>query len=408
MTPTERAAARLGRAEFAPLVEQLINRYGTGSAPVRVRLPELSAAARQALSDLLGLDRLLPPGRHLPVARLCAALGLGSDAELRAVLERLRGPLPDRRAEREAAQAEREALWAWLDDAADRLDLGTGPGRLGEWSITQRQSGARGGVAATRDRLSRSLTVLRALPADGIALATFAQDLLNGPHDLDHGTALTRTVLEAVAGALDLPRPGTAEEARALWESVGVVPDALSSTVLVLGLPGPSDSPLGRTLSAMAAASEPVLLTLAQLRRWPVPPLPAGRRIYVVENPSVISTAVSTGWSGPPMVCSSGRPTIATVTLIRQLTAAGAAAHQHADFDPAGLSITAWLARQAGTLPWMMSAPDYLAHVGESVPFGDLTVPETPWDPRLRSELERHRRPVYEEQVRHALLDAMT
>lgn len=128
-----------------------------------------------------------------------------------------------------------------------------------------------------------------------------------------------------------------------MWEVAGVVPDPHSSTVLALGLPGGPDSPLARWLAEAAGARQPVVLSLANLRRWPVPPLPAGSEVFVVENPSLIAEALRAG-TRSPLVCSSGRPTVATVTLLRQLGAQGALLYQHADFDPAGLSITAWLA----------------------------------------------------------------
>lgn len=109
----------------------------------------------------------------------------------------------------------------------------------------------------------------------------------------------------------------------------------------------------------------------------------------------------------PPIVCSSGRPSVAVVTLLRQLTAAGATAYQHADFDLAGLSITQWLAQRVGTVPWRMAAADYARHADVGPATLPGSVPDTPWDPALRELLGRVRRPVYEEQVRAELLTAM-
>jgi uncharacterized protein (TIGR02679 family) len=137
-----------------------------------------------------------------------------------------------------------------------------------------------------------------------------------------------------------------------------------------------------------------------------LPGPPPGTHLFVVENPSLVIEAATRCWAGPPLVCSSGRPSVATVTLLRQLLAAGARALQHADFDPAGLSITQWLARQAGTTPWRMNASDYAAWVGGGPTF-DTAVPPTPWDPALSELLAVHRRPVYEEQLRDSLLAAM-
>ena len=131
--------------------------------------------------------------------------------------------------------------------------------------------------------------------------------------------------------------------------------------------------------------------------------------LYVVENPSVISDAASGGWTGPPIICSSGRPSVAVVTLIRRLGAEGAACRQHADFDGAGLAITAWLADRAGTTPWLMTADAYRTAVAirrGRVPLqGDL--PDTPWDPVLAPAMREGGVAVYEEELRFSLLSAM-
>ncbi|HVM01514.1 MAG TPA: TIGR02679 family protein [Acidimicrobiales bacterium] len=393
---------------MAPLVDELARRFGEGTVPVLVTVPRLSMAQRLALADLFGLDRLPAETAKVRVARLAAALGLDSVEALRGAVEEVRGPLPDRRAERLAHRSARDELWSWLEAEALAVPLFRGaPAAVPAWVERVRAQGPRGGVDAHRRRLETALGVLRALPADNVALAAFASDVAGDPHALDRGRRVAAVVLDAVALATGSPLAASAESARDLWESVGVAPDPLSSTVLALGLPGAAaPGPLGPWLAAAAAASEPVVLTLAQLRRWPVPPLPADAVAYVVENPSLVAEAARTGWTGrPPLVCSSGRPTVAVVTLLRQLGAAGAELRQHADFDAAGLSITAWLAERAGTTPWRMTAADYAAPPGAPGPPGAL--PPTPWDPALQRAMSDAGAPVYEEQLRGALLDAM-
>lgn len=162
-------------------------------------------------------------------------------------------------------------------------------------------------------------------------------------------------------------------------------------------------------VAAARAASEPVVLTLAQLRRWPLAPLATDQVAYVVENPSLVADAARRNWSGPPLVCSSGRPTVAVVTLLRQLAVHGATLYQHADFDPAGLAMTAWIADRAGTVPWRMTSRDYLAAVvappnGQD-PVG--AVPDTPWDPLLGVVMRESGARVYEEQLRDDLFGSM-
>lgn len=394
---------------MAPLVDELARRFGEGAAPVLLTVPRLSMAQRLALADLFGLDRLPPGTAKVRVARLVAALGLESTEALRHAVEEVTGPLPDRRAERLAQRSARDELWSWLGAGALGVPLfRAAPATVAAWVERVRAQGPRGGVDAHRRRLETALRVLRALPADGVSLAAFASDRAGDPHALDRGRRVAAMVLDAVALATGAPLPAGAESVRDLWESVGVAPDPLSSTVLVLGLSGAgAPDPLGPWLAAAAAAGEPVVLTLAQLRRWPVPALPAQTVAYVVENPSLVAEAARTGWTGrPPLVCSSGRPTVAVVTLLRQLGAAGAELRQHADFDAAGLSITAWLAERAGTTPWRMTAAEYAAVAGGPAgPSGPL--PPTPWDPSLHRAVSDTAVPVYEEQLRGELLDAM-
>jgi uncharacterized protein (TIGR02679 family) len=403
----------LARPELAPLVDELARRFSEGDSPVSLALRDLPEEARRGLADVLGLDRLPQRNARVRLDRLMAALGLESASALRAAVESLRGPLPDRRAERLSSRTERELLWSWFADEARTLTLGDLGERASQtWVEGVRAQGARGGVDIQRARLASALRAVRALPADGVSLASFAADVAGDPHALDRGRRVSAIVLDAVALATGLPRAVDAETARQLWESAGVAPDPLSSTVLALGLDGVgTPEPLRSWLDAARASSEPVVLTLSQLRRWPLAPLPTDHFAYVVENPSLVAEAAGVGWNGPPLLCSSGRPTVAVVTLVRQLASRGGVVLQHADFDPVGLAITGWLAERAGTIPWRMTASDYL-HAIASTSAGDgaslAAVPETPWDAPLADAMRAAGRRVYEEQLRSELFAAMT
>ena len=388
------------------MVDELARRFEAGDTPVSVTLRDLSDPSRQALADLMGADRRPPPTSRVIVQKLVAVLGLDSVAELRLAVEGLRGPLANRRAARSEAQAARQALWSWLGEEAAAVGLNGSGARLASWVEDQRAVGARGGIQVHRRRLESALEVLRRLPSEGTSLASLANDATGDPHALDYGRTLSGMVLDAIACAFEYPKAGDAETARSLWEMAGVVPDPHSSTVLALGVSGDDRTALGRWLVACAAVGEPAVLSLAQLRRWPVHPVAADQPVFVVENPSIIAEA-SLSWNGPPLICSSGRPTIATVTLIRQLAAAGATVYQHADFDPTGLAITAWLAERAACIPWKMTRADYLVSLSSAAPVFTGEPPETPWDPVLQPVMSKHRRALYEEEIRHQLLQSI-
>jgi len=234
-----------------------------------------------------------------------------------------------------------------------------------------------------------------------------ANDVLGDPHALDPSRPVARLVTGAIADAAGIRRPSTAEEVRAAWELVGVVPDPLSSNVLVLGLEVVSEHPLAPMLRRHRDASEPVVLTLSQLQRWPIDALDPNASAYVIENPALIASAAAQRWNGPAIVCSSGRPSVAVVTLLRHL---GTPSYQHADFDVAGVGITAWLSEHAGTIPWLMTSSAYLAAAPTRRDRPRLrgAVRATPWDPRLAEAMNQEGVAVFEEEIADSLLDEMS
>ncbi len=80
----------------------------------------------------------------------------------------------------------------------------------------------------------------------------------------------------------------TAEQERALWESVGVVPDDLASQVLVLNIPA-TGGLVADWLRQATAVGLPVRLTLHQLRSAPV--VVVATEMFVTENPAVLRAA---------------------------------------------------------------------------------------------------------------------
>ncbi len=97
-------------------------------------------------------------------------------------------------------------------------------------------------------------------------LATFANVTLGDSHALDHGQALAQLVVTAIADAANEQRPDGAEDARAIWELVGVNPDPLSSKALSVGLGVGVDHPLASILTSHSAAAKPIVLTLPRPR----------------------------------------------------------------------------------------------------------------------------------------------
>jgi uncharacterized protein (TIGR02679 family) len=292
---------------------------------------------------------------------------------------------------------------------------------LRAWTEQVRSAGLVGGSAeTTRTLLGQALDVLAALPGGGEPLAVFAERELHDSHALDPNHRLPGLVLRAVAAIHDVEPPRDAPARRALWQLAGLECDALSATVLVAGLRIADGGPLAATLSAWADAGQAVSVTLAQLRTAPpVLPLlpapltlpalstfPAGEHVRIVENPSVLATAIDRHGAGcPPLVCTSGWPTTAAIELLRRLAAGGATLWCHADLDGEGIRIAAHVIARTGARPWRMSAADYLAAIPGpgGPPAGRVT--EAPWDAELAGALRDRDVAVLEERVAGLLVD---
>jgi uncharacterized protein (TIGR02679 family) len=413
MNQVDSAVARLEVTGLVALVVELARRFEDGSSVTQITVRGLDDDQRASLADLLGRDRLPGPTVRIAMHTLLGALALTGVEELRKVVEAITGPLGDRRAQRDERRERRTQLWAWCTEQAEGVPLLTCTEGVARWMDLLRQVGVRGGEhgeVAYRHRIGQAMAVLRGLPLHTPnSLAAFADDRLADPHALDRGSLVEGLVLDALAIALGQPRPRDAEAVRQLWERVGLVPDPLSSTVTVLGLRPSGGDVLADWLRHCADMSEPTVVTLSQLRRWPLAPLQASEVTYVVENPSLLSHAAAEKWMGSPIICSSGRPSIAVVTLIRQLSALGSTCRQHADFDATGLGITAWMAERAGTVPWLMTADAYCEAIAvkrQRVPL-ESAVPDTVWDPALGPAMRAAGVAVYEEELRLTILAAM-
>ena len=396
------AVAAVADVRLRPLWRILHDRLSSGQPVARIRIGEWDVTEREALADLLGSDRLPAPGQLLSIAVLDQALGGDGDGtRLRSAVEQVMGPMADRRASRACAQTDRAALWDWLETCPS---VRAEPA-LNDWVALIRRGGLIGGsVRATRRLLEQALAVLAALPADGVARPVLADRVLHDPHALDDGRRLGAVVLQAVA-CLTGGAPGEGAEARRqLWQRWGVETDVLSSTVLVAGLRMPGEGHVGTVLDACADAGEAAVLTLAQVRTVEVGGAPA--RVHVVENPSVMASALARfGPACPPLVCTSGWPSAAGVVLLRVLRDSGAQLHYHGDLDGEGLRIVAHLVARVGATPWRMTTTDYeaaLARRSAGPPAGRVT--DIPWDRQLGTSMRAAGVAVTEESVVEDLL----
>jgi uncharacterized protein (TIGR02679 family) len=372
----------------------------------RVTLADLRREERHALGDLLArpivTDRVTVDLTELDqvLTRRSPCRGLAQT-----VVAVTGQPLHDRRAERSAAAAAREAPLALAREllAAALIDVDWGE----TWLAGVRRSGllTRGDDATAEVR--QAVAALAMLVPDTrtrTSRTDLAAYLSGSAHGLDDGTVAAHLVLRALALDADVEPPTTAAARRGLWERYGVHVDSVSSTCLALGLRAFRDSPAAQRLNLAADAGDPMHLTPRDLRGIE---LAAHPHVLVCENPRVIEAMADRFAGAVSAVCTAGQPALVVLDMLRRLAQAGATLHYHGDFDWAGITIANRLMTEAGVVPWLMRKADYEAAVRRGS--ASLALAGTPvvasWDDALHAAMTRHGVAVHEESVLNDLLD---
>ncbi|MEV6736362.1 TIGR02679 family protein [Streptomyces sp. NPDC051104] len=381
----DRLTRLLGGPDLAWLIDRVRRRMARDeplTGPVSLSAP--TAAQRAAAERLLG--RAPGAGRALSV-RLDAVdavlrrSGISPDG-LEAAVTALTGHVA-----RLADVREREER-AWRDAYAPLDELiRTGRPELADWAERIVSDGLVRRLARTpqaaKSLLGDTAKALCRLPAEpAVSLPAFAAGAFGDAHALDDGTPLATLVLSGARTLTGFPDGSGAEWRREAWASAGLLKDALSSTVLTLGLRG---SP---ALDWSSDEGEPAVLTLRQLTRHP--PRTAPPVLRVCENPAVLATAADTlGAACPPLVCLQGQPSAAALILLRHLHAHGTTLRYHGDFDWGGLRIASGLLRRVPWHPWRYTVADYRTAVAATPLASPLTgTPTTAaWDPDLPAAL---------------------
>ncbi|CAN5905790.1 hypothetical protein BH23ACT10_BH23ACT10_19750 [soil metagenome] len=406
----------LGGDDLGWLRARVRQRVEQGGAPAgTARLTDPSPQQRAAADRLMG--RRPTTGTHVAVsldaidqmlrdARVCDGLAV-------AVAE-LDGPVRNRRAQRVALDT------AWSRVAADAAEVAAahpdGDAWRQRWITELTSTGLLRRLAADPSDaallLAQASEVLAALPAEGVTTAGLAARVLGDSHGLDDGRRLATVVLKAIQHRTGIASAGglpAGDERRALWASVGVLGDELSSTVLALGLRGDDTATLtGAVVALHADAGEPVRLTLSQLVRHPVQlGHLRGTTVFVCENPAVVAAAArQLGARCAPLVCVEGQPSAAAQLLLRHLADAGAALAYHGDFDWPGLRIGRFVIDRFDARPWRFSTADYDTAPGGPPLRGRPA--DAPWDAALSPAMTARGTAVHEEQVLDMLLTDMT
>jgi uncharacterized protein (TIGR02679 family) len=348
-----------------PVFQQLRGPLERGNRTTR--LTGLPRETRHALRPVLG--RPVTGDVRVVLSELDERLG----RPLVEVVETLTGPLRDRAAER-AARSAPLAILAAVDEV---------------WAAAVRSSGVLSRLADAEQVAQHAVAVRGQLPGAPRLRTQLAAAITGDAHALDDGRPLTAVVLRGInAGVL----PATAAERRAVWASVGVQADSVSTSVLTLGLRPRAGGPLVDA----AERGDPVHLTPWDLQRRDVR---VDGPVLVVENPSVLE-AFALGHGGRfAMVCTAGWPAQVAVDLLTRLDAL---LSYHGDLDWRGVEICSWLIERQGVSPWQMTVEAYLQAPGGEPLTGRPAV--TPWEPRLAQVMAERGVAVHEEQIVESLL----
>ncbi|PPK63426.1 DUF2399 domain-containing protein [Actinokineospora auranticolor] len=344
-----------GRPEYEVLWRQARTAVARGQVKLGYKAPTPSAAA--AVSTLLDVEVTAGVGRTIAVTDLDARLHTFGTT-LNTVLSTLFGDAAATLAPVAPHQADDILLRALVSAG---LDVPWAP----QWADQARRY-----AKIPAEHLSTMATQAAAVLAR-LNLATTPPATWQVRTDLNpaltRGNRLTALVLRGAALAHNTPLPRTPADERRLWERCGVLPDAVSTTVLSWNFPG---------CEARTSQGLPTHLTI----RDRVPPLPG---VSICASPTTLDAAIAAGVTHP-LLCVSGHLN----PVARHILAALRTPRIHTDFDPHGLLI-ATQAHSLGATPWRLTANDYRDALTTArtntwdLPPLDAAPPNTPWDPTL-------------------------
>jgi uncharacterized protein (TIGR02679 family) len=346
----------------------------TGTA--RIRLADLDASLRSSAAG------------HGLVAVVAALTG---------------APLRNLPAERDAARAGRQQLWAQLDLLLVKHNLAD-QNWVPPWAEWLRRSGVLTRLPTAKATATLSVTVevlARVLAATypPIGLAELASEITGNAHGLDGGIP-TALVLRALALALGSAPAASAEERRLLWQRVGVSTDEISGTIITWALRPPGRDRWSAMMRERADLGLITHLTVHELQRADDLTRP-GEVIHACENPQVLQR-LAVAEVGRPVACMSGNPAAAGMALLKRTVV-----RYHGDFDWPGIAIARRIFDR-GACPWRFGRDDYVDAVDRLPAENRLGLSgraeATPWDERLCTAMTAADVAVHEEAIVDLLL----
>ena len=426
----EECAAYLREKEaYRRCLTQLKNKWETyGRMAGKVVLPEATDEERRLLSGLVG--RALTGS---PLSFLASDFEKGlqktrfAPVSLQGVLEIYFGqPLQTQKDRRLAKEKQRVVFWSRL---LSKVESRYGPDAAAVcWIQRMRQEKTAGYARLMRlyeEDPGEALRVAQAvadalmrldfgasgsLARAALPLAVFAAQITGNPHFFDRGTPPGDMLTQAMASLQGVEAPQDAYRWREWMQSIGIVPDTVSSLVHVYGIVLHTPQETHPAFRAFCERHESYVVTLEALGGITAA-RPLAPAVYIVENEMVFCCLIALlRHKNAALICTSGQPRAAALRLMDLLRVGGYPMYYNGDMDPEGLAIADRLQQRYGqalTL-WRMKPQDYEKALSrEKVPEERLRKTEHLASPALiavAKKLKEHRRAAYQENMLEDLL----
>lgn len=305
------------------------------------------------------------------------------------------------------AHALREKTREWLKEVKE----GKGPGYRTFLGLYQEN------VSEAKEIIAKCIQALDTLPVltgDRCRKPVFAARITGNPHGLDKGEVFGKLFYSAILHILGIDTGDyRSEKMREVFRQAGLEDDDLSSNVIVAGLKTEREDPMEGLFESARVNLTPLILPLRffeqKIEWYPF------SEVYVVENPTVMS-AILDAWDEPglpPIVCTSGQPSVAALKLLDAFSAAGTKICYSGDFDGKGLEIGVGLYNRYKEVfaPLLFDTLTYESSIAGTKLSEEqrkrVDSLEIPWDSDLRKALLRRGYVVYQEALVKRMIDSL-
>lgn len=339
----------LNDPQLLPLWQAIKNRLIVDGDLTKVRTVrvELSTAGLARLNGWFAQSRAARLSASngwvkVPLDKLAAALG--PEADLYTILQDTVG-LPDAVQPRLRLHKMKADFWNSAEIRLPKTPALIHYLRIG--GLTDTTLEQRGRLINALARAHDVLPLQRPVP-----LPRLAYHCATDPHYFDFNHPGNGSKLVLLAAELLGEKPTVARtplERFHLLNRCGIVPDRISSTVIVLGIDAVGQGQIDNVVRQARAASRPLHLSLHDLTMNP-PNFSNAETVRVVENPSVLEEALIRRYRGP-LACTSGTLSAVDHCFLQQLVDDGVPIVYSGDEDPSGRLITQAVHNRYGADP---------------------------------------------------------